>query len=693
MNTSPPIQILHLEDSPRDAEIIESKLQAGGLACAITVVAHEAQYRAALSAGVHDIILCDYNLADYDGIRALKLARQMHPLTPVLLISGSLGEEEAVKSLQSGATDYLLKQKLERLPAAVTRALAEAEQQRQRKLTEDHNQELALLLDKAQDAIYVRDLEQRITYWNQGAERLYGWSAAEVLGKRAVEVLYKKETPELLAIREVVMTTGEWVGELKQLTHEGKEVVVMGRRNLLRDEEGRPRSILNINTDITEKKRLEAELTRTQRLQSIVALAGGIAHDLKNALGPILMASEMLKLRHPEDNDLVNMVATNALRGADMARQLMIFARGVEGARLVVKPYKLLDQMQDVIWDTFPRNITLITRFQSDLPPVLGDASQLQQVLHQLCVNARDAMPDGGCLTLEAEAVSLDADDAGSIADARPGNYVLWSITDTGTGIAPDIRERIFEPFFSTKKSCKGAGLGLSTLMGIVKSHGGFVQVFSTPHEGSTFGVYLPIDTSETRADESPPTPFILPTVHGDAETILVVERDAGRRQVARTLLTPLGFKVLTANDVSDAIVQIIQTGDQRSSLRTVITDLHMPHMNGVAFLQVIKRMLPFAEVITSSQPANEAELEAFRTLGINLMPGAQSHDDELVHTLQEVLEKRRGKTSLPDGLFEPSQRTAAFASPFAIPEHLQKRRLAEGVTGSESLSEPCAHD
>ncbi len=290
--------------------------------------------------------------------------------------------------------------------------------------------------------------------------------------------------------------------------------------------------------------------------------------------------------------------------------------------------------------------------------------------------------------------MSLDADDASSIADARPGNYVLWSITDTGTGIAPDIRERIFEPFFSTKKSCKGAGLGLSTLMGIVKSHGGFVQVFSTPNEGSTFGVYLPIDTSEaTATEESPPTPFILPTVHGDGETVLVVERDAGRRQVARTLLTPLGFKVLTANDVSDAIVQIIQTGDQRSSLRTVITDLHMPHMNGVAFLQVIKRMLPFAEVITSSQPADEAELEAFRTLGINLLPGTQSHDDELVHTLQEVLEKRRGQTSVPDELFEQGHRTAAFASPFAIPEHLQKRRLAGGVTGSETLMEPCTHD
>lgn len=685
MNTLPPIQVLHLEDSPRDAEIIESKLLAGGLDCAIKVVSNEQQYLAALDLGAYDIILCDYNLADYDGIRALKRARELHPLTPVLLISGCLGEEEAVKSLQSGATDYLLKQKLERLPAAVTRALAEAAQQRQRKLVEDHNQELALLLDKAQDAIYVRDLDQRITYWNQGAERLYGWTAQEVMGRRSIEVLYKKENPELLAIREVVMTTGEWVGELKQLTREGKEVTVMGRRNLLRDEEGKPRSILNINTDITEKKRLEAELNRTQRLQSIVALAGGVAHDLKNALGPILMASEMLKLRHPEDNDLVNMVATNALRGANMARQLMIFARGVEGARLVVKPYKLLDEMQSVIWDTFPRNITLITRFQSDLPHILGDATQLQQVLRQLCANARDAMPDGGCLTLEAEAVNLNADDASAIPDARPGNYVLWSITDTGSGIEPEVKERIFEPFFSTKKTLHGAGLGLSTLMGVVKSHGGFIQVFSTPHEGSTFAVYLPIDPTESTEDEPAPEPLVHSTVQGDAEMLLVVERDPGRRQQARSRLTPLGFEVLTATDVSDAIVQIIQTGDRRARLRTVITDLHMPHMNGVAFLQVIKRMLPFAEIITASQPVDEAEHEAFRSFGINTLSGTESHEDEVVHTLKQVLENRRIKSSVPEELFEQSPRTSSFPSPFIIPEHLQKRSLGEAMTSSEN--------
>ncbi|MGV3664249.1 MAG: response regulator [Prosthecobacter sp.] len=665
MNTTDPIKILHLEDSPRDAEIIESKLSAAGLACAITVVADEPAYIGALAAETWDIILCDYNLADYDGISALTLARQLHPLTPVMLISGILGEEEAVKCLQTGATDYLLKQKLERLPAAVTRALDEAEVQRQRKLTEDHNHEPALLLDKAQDAIYVRDLDQRITYWNLGAERLYGWSAEEVLGKRAVEVLYKKETPDLLAIREMVMTTGEWVGELKQRTKEGKEVTVMGRRNLLRSEAGEPISILNINTDITEKKRLEAELNRTQRLQSIISLAGGVAQDLKNALGPILMAAEMLKLRHPEDNDLVGMVSVNAMRGADMARQLMIFARGVEGARLVVPTQGQLDQIQNTIWDTFPTNINLITRFQENLPPVLGDATQLQQVLHHLCANARDAMPQGGCLTLEAEAVSVDAEYAGTISHARPGSYVLWSITDTGCGIAPEVRERIFEPFFSTKKAGKRTGFGLSTIMGVVKSHGGFIQVYSTPHEGSTFAVYLPADCEAGLAEIAAPAPLPAPIQHAQGELVLVVDRDVTRRQSARTALTSLGLEVLAAADVTEAIVQIIQTGDRRGNLRTVITDLHMPHMNGFAFLQVIKRMLPFAEIIASSTPQDEAEAENFRAFGVYALPGRQSGEHELVQTLQEVLEKRRAKPllkkgPLPEEIFEQNSRTAA---------------------------------
>lgn len=663
MSTPPSIKILHLEDSPRDAEIIESKLTAAGLACTITVVADEPDYISSLATETWDIILCDYNLADYDGISALILARQLHPLTPVLLISGILGEEEAVKCLQSGATDYLLKQRLERLPAAVTRALEEAEVLRQRKLTEEHNQELALLLDKAQDAIYVRDLDQRITYWNLGAERLYGWSAEEVLGKRAVELLYKKETPDLLAIREMVMNTGEWVGELTQRTKEGKDVTVMGRRNLLRSEAGEPISILNINTDITEKKRLEAELNRTQRLQSIIALAGGVAQDLKNALGPILMASEMLKLRHPEDNDLVGMVSVNAMRGADMARQLMIFARGVEGARLVVPTQGLLDQMQNTIWDTFPSNINLITRFQETLPPVLGDAAQLQQVLHHLCVNARDAMPDGGCLTLEAEAVSVDAEYASTIPHARPGSYVLWSITDTGTGMTSEIKERIFEPFFSTKKAGKRTGFGLSTLMGVVKSHGGFIQVYSTPNEGSTFAVYLPADCEADLAETAAPAPLPAPIQHAQGELVLIVDRDASRRQSSRSALTSLGLEVLAAADVTEAIVQIIQTGDRRGSLRTVITDLHMPHMNGFAFLQVIKRMLPFAEIIASSTPHDEAEAENFRAFGVYSLPGREPGENELMQTLQEVLEKRRVKPlpkkhPLPEEVFEQNNRT-----------------------------------
>lgn len=640
MKTNAPIHILHLEDSLLDAELIGNKLKAAGLVCTITVADGEKQFISALSCSVYDIILCDYNLIDYDGITALKLAREMHPLTPVLLISGVLGEEEAVQSLKSGATDYLLKQRLERLPAAISRALAEAEEQRQRKQAEDHNRELASLLDKAHDAIYVRDLHQRITYWNQGAEQLYGWVPEEVLGKDADNVLHQQITPELQEIHEAVLQEGEWLGEFKHQTKNGKEVIVMTRRSLLRDEEGRPVSILNINTDVTEKKRLEEQVVRARRLQSIISLAEGVARDLKHAVGPILMASEMLKQRHPDDRDLVDIVGMNAIRSSDLVRQLMTFAKGVEGARLHVQPQHLLRQIAHTIGETFPQNIVLHTRFPDDAPPMIGDSKQLQQVLYNICVNARDAMPAGGSLSIEIEAVSIDAEYARSVTDAKPGNYVLWSITDTGTGIPPDVLERIFEPFSSRKTHGKATSLGLATIMGIVKSHGGFIQVYSSAGEGSTFAVYLP--AGETGAGQSTSHDHDDSALLGNGESILVVDSNAERRQLLLSTLSALNYEVAATPDATEAIVQIIQMGDKRGEFRAIIADLHMPHMNGQAFSQVVKRMLPQAEIIASRGPVDETEATDFRALGIRSLPGKHLDKHDLGHVVKAIITRQR---------------------------------------------------
>ena len=632
---SPSIRILHLEDSPLDAELIASKLSHGGLNCDITWVADEARFTDALSAGTFDVILCDYNLVDYDGMTALLLARQMHPVTPVMLISGTLGEEDAVKCLQKGATDYLLKQKLERLPAAVTRALAEAEEQRLHKREQDRNHELAALLDKAHDAIYVRDLDQHITYWNQGAERLYGWTAEEALGKRAIDLLYPRETPELLAVREAVLTEGEWLGELKQWTKDHKEITVMARRNLVRAADGKPVSILNVNTNITERKMLESQLVRAQRAESVASLAGGVAHDLNNTLGPILMATELLRMRYPKDNELVETVALSATRGAEMVRQLMTFAEGVEGERLPVQSRHLLDGMETIVRSAFDKNIQVQTRFAPSLPPVMGDATQLHRVLLNLCFNARDAMLQGGTLTLEAENVKIDAEYARSVPDAKPGNYVLWSISDTGTGMAPEIMDRIFEPFFSTKGPGKGTGLGLSTLVGIVKSHGGFIQVYSTLGQGSTFAVYLPVDGISEEETVTIPALAIDSAFRGNGEAILVADSEPAVRQFARTVLTALNFKVYTAADATEAIVL---AKEKPNELHAVIIGPLMPELRGFAFLRVMKRMLPKSEVLVASTRLSETEAEDLRALGIHSVLAKPYDESGLIQALRIAL-------------------------------------------------------
>jgi signal transduction histidine kinase len=245
--------------------------------------------------------------------------------------------------------------------------------------------------------------------------------------------------------------------------------------------------------DLTELRRAQQQTLRAQRLESIGRLAGGVAHDLNNALAPIVIATEMLYERYPDSTELLDTVSASAKRAADMVKQLLTYARGVEGARRIIQPQQLLKEMEKIIRSTFPKDIELRTDYAPNLQPILGDATQLQQVLLNLCVNARDVMPRGGTLTLAAENVDLDAATASVIPEARPGRYVVWRVTDTGPGIPPGIVDRIFEPFFSTKGPAQGTGLGLSTAVGIVKSHGGLIRVSSPPGQGATFEAFLPV--------------------------------------------------------------------------------------------------------------------------------------------------------------------------------------------------------
>ncbi len=456
--------------------------------------------------------------------------------------------------------------------------------------------EKASLLELSRDAILVCGLDHRVTYWNKSAERLYGWTAAEAIGRLVTEI--KDHNAEVFQQAfEKVMQAGEWDGELNQVGKDGRKLVVEGRWTLLRDAAGQPRSILVINTDITERKKVEEQLLRAQRMESLGTLAGGIAHDLNNALTPIMMSIELLKL-HEHDALRLGVLATiesSARRGADMVRQVLSFSRGVEGQRVEVQAGHLLKGIEKIANETFLKNIRVISDIPANLWIVQGDPTQIHQMLLNLCVNARDAMPNGGTLKLSACNHLLDEQCATMIAGAKPGPYLIIELEDSGTGMPSNVIDRIFEPFFTTKELGKGTGLGLSSALAIIKSHQGFIRVSSELDKGSKFQVYLPAQIVE---GVSVPPPLQIEMPRGNGELVLLIDDEEPVRHITGQTLESFGYRVLPAADGVEASTLYAAHKEQIS---VVLTDMMMPVMDGPATIQVLMRMNPMVRIIAAS--------------------------------------------------------------------------------------------
>ncbi len=503
----------------------------------------------------------------------------------------------------------------------------------ERKKADEKIREQAALLDKAHDAIVVRDLEHHLIYWNKGAQRLYGWTEEEAIGKNANELLYKEESPDLIEAKNRVIENGEWKGELQQRTKDGKEVIVESHWSLVRDSEDKPRSIFTISADITEKKKLEAQLLRTQRMESIGTLAGGIAHDLNNMMTPLMLSLQILKgkLKDEESQKLLNILENNSQRAADLIKQVLSFARGVEGERKPLQVTDIISEIEKVIKETFPRNIDIRTDLPRDLWTVSGDATQLHQVIMNLCVNSRDAMPDGGILRISAENIFIDENYAQMNTEAREGPYSVIAVSDTGSGIPPEILDRIFEPFFTTKEFGKGTGLGLSTAHTIVKSHGGFIHVYSEVGKGTMFKVYLPaIRTEMEKVQEHKPE---LPSGHG--EFILVVEDEASISKVTSSTLEIYGYKVLTADDGAQAVALYAQNKDKIS---VVLMDMMMPVMDGQASIKAIRRINPGARIIATSGLSEKDKLMKATGTDIKAFLPKPYTAEQLLKTIHEAI-------------------------------------------------------
>jgi len=504
----------------------------------------------------------------------------------------------------------------------------------ERKRAEEQIKEQAALLDQAQDAILVRDLDQNILFWNKGAEKIYGWSSEEVLGKNAGELLFKDRSAQFDAARFAITQDGEWNGEMHQVRRDGREIIVESRWTLVRDENGQPKSILIINTDVTEKKRMESQFLRAQRMESIGTLAGGIAHDLNNVLSPILMAIDMLQLRVTDENSKkwFEVMRSNAERGGSMVRQVLSFARGVEGERVALQPKHLVKEIVKILRETLPKSIEINFQIPNDLWIISADATQIHQVLMNLCVNARDAMPEGGSIAIKAENVFVDENYARMHIEAKPGRFVVITVSDTGPGMTVEVQSRIFEPFFTTKEMTKGTGLGLSTALTIVKSHGGFINVYSELHRGSQFSVYLPaLDMPGTIDSAAAQTDLPL----GNGELILVVDDEESIREITRGTLETFGYTVLTASDGTEALALY---ADKKNEIAVVLTDMVMPFMDGPATIRALQRMNPKVRIIAASglgtvHRAGEGTLE-----GVSVFLNKPYTAEKLLKTLADVL-------------------------------------------------------
>src|SRR6266498_87550 len=492
---------------------------------------------------------------------------------------------------------------------------------------------LAGILASAMDAIITVDEDQRVVLFNAAAEKMFRCPAAEALGEsldRFIPERFRAAHREHIRVFGETNVTQRTMGKTRSLfglRSDGEEFPIEASISQI-DEDGH-KLFTAIVRDVSDKKRLESQFLRAQRMESIGTLAGGIAHDLNNVLSPILTAVELLQMRLTDESSqrLLNILHTNAVRGGEMIKQVLSFARGVEGEYISLQPGRLIKEIIKILADTMPKNIEITFSIDPDLCSVSGDATQLHQVLMNLCVNARDAMSHGGKLRIEAENVEIDEHYARMNVEARPGKYVC-------VGIPEQNLSKIFDPFFTTKEHGHGTGLGLSTVAGIVRSHGGFVNVYSEMGRGARFRVYLPAVES-AQATPAKPSPRDLP--EGAGELVLVIDDETAIREVARETLSAFGYRVIVAGDGAEALAVFAA---HRDEVKVVMTDMMMPYMDGSATIRALRRLDTKVKIIATSGLKAEDKISDAAQLGVKTFLPKPYTAEKFLKTVAAVLKE-----------------------------------------------------
>ncbi|HEY2954203.1 MAG TPA: response regulator [Candidatus Eisenbacteria bacterium] len=610
-----PLHILHLEDDERDAELVRAALRADHLDFTIEVVSTGAQFRVVLDRGRIDLILSDFKLPSFDGLSALKLAREKRPDVPFIFVSGNLGEESAIDSLKNGATDYVLKHRLTRLAPAVRRALGEAGERRKREQAEEtldaQNQFLEALLDNVGVGIVACDSNGTLTVFNRVMRELHGaalkpvpaeaWARELGLYRGDGKTLFEKEEFPLYRALQGERIRNE---EIAMAGRDGPARAMVVNGQPIQDVQGRKLGAVVVLQDVTERRKLEEQFRQSQKMEAIGRLAGGVAHDFNNLLTAIIGYSQMLisRLRPGDpacrDAEEIERAGT---RAASLTRHLLAFSRQQVMRPRVLDLNAVLTDMEMMLRRLIGEDIDFLVVPGTGMAHVNADPGQIEQVIVNLAVNARDAMPRGGKLTMETTNAKLDEAYTRTRPGLAPGQYVMLAVTDTGVGMAAEIQSRIFEPFFTTKEVGKGTGLGLSTVHGIIQQSAGHVEVYSEPGRGSCFKLYLPAvqEPVEQSPEAGPPS-----RPEGGVENVLLAEDDELVRSVVSQTLRQSGYTVVETHDGLEALHHCERAGVE---IDLLVTDVTMPVMSGVDLSKRVAALRPGIKVLYTSGYADQA--------------------------------------------------------------------------------------
>jgi two-component system, cell cycle sensor histidine kinase and response regulator CckA len=601
-----------VEDNPGDVLLLHETLSEISLVTFILVnVERLSDALKQLQTEVFDVILLDLALPDSHGLDSFAKMYQQVPLIPIVVLTGMSDETLALKAMQAGAQDYLIKGRVSGGDLLMRSIRYAIERKRAEAVLQKRERELRTLTEHAPDIISRFDQDLKYLFINPAVEAPSGLTVKDFLGKTIRDLgVSPTQVDEWEMLLSAVFTNG------KPMTIEVESLTRQGMRHYQSRcvpefaLDGSVESVLVMTRDTTEQKQLEAQLFRAQRMESLGTLASGIAHDMNNILTPILVVSQLLPLKIPNLNEqnqhLLKMLADSARRGGNLVKQILTFSRGLEGERSPVSIALLLAEIEPILKSTFPKSISLdfnvlVKPATPHLWQVLADATQLHQVLMNLCVNARDAVFDQGSVSISAENQILDATAERTNLEAKPGTYVVVTIADTGIGISPEDLDRIFEPFFTTKEVGKGTGLGLAIAIGIIKSHGGFVTVTSELGKGTCFKVFLPAVT-ETVVTRMPCSEY----PQGDGELILVVDDELPIREALRITLESYNYRVITAADGLEAL-STYKT--RQHDISAILLDVMMPSMDGHTAIAELYKLNPENKIIVFSGTATKANL------------------------------------------------------------------------------------